>query len=634
MVVPIGLYLLALVACGGGGDQAGGGGSRNVGPPPLGGPPGGDPEEETPYALGDFTLPGGAPFGDIRGIGASSRYVYVAETNVIHAFDLSGNYVNSAAIPNTAVGMVVLPPDPMPEDGDETNYPYPEYPVVAYEPTQISFLSIYAPNLDALVTVEHEDYPDLVKRVDFPFIEDFNRWEIQPTNPNPQPVPPCPLTIVSTYDIEVTREGAIAVITDTDLPCTPPSPDYPMTMYFFDPHEGYLISGRRTGTLQTQDENGNPRTIPSPFRWSGLGDQVGRLGQLAIGNKYPPYRRDTQTLYLGDAILEVDFVGVSTLTVDLTLPPFIYEIGGIVNNRYGYNRIIGVPGGSLPGSFAINPPRGPSGALEDPDLTEGGPSGMAVDPRTDDLYVCDPGNRRIQVFDKNQNFIRQIGDGTRGTSGNSLVAPSEVVVTLDGTIFVADTLGDGSGIGLLRRFGVTTAPDFGSVGGTVMNPRTVPPSPVVEARVTILNVNGVVAVQNTNINGEYRFDNLPVGTYFLTADKAGFSTDSTSIDVVANQHVIVNFNLYPNLPPTLGFYVGAVYDEVTNKAIPGVRVRIIPTSMEAYTDTYGRFQINEIPAGDYQVEFTHEDYVTFTRDLHIVAGQTTRHDAIKLTPLP
>lgn len=190
-----------------------------------------------------------------------------------------------------------------------------------------------------------------------------------------------------------------------------------------------------------------------------------------------------------------------------------------------------------------------------------------------------------------------------------------------------------TGIGLLRVFGEPAPPEFGSVGGTVMNPRTSPPSPIVDATVTISNANGVVATMSTNINGEYRFDDLPLGTYFLTADKPGYSTDSASVDLIADQHVIVNFNLYPTLPKTLGSYVGGVFDSVTNRAIPGVRVRIVQTSLEAITDAFGRFQIDDIPPGDYQVEFVHEDYQTLTRDLHITAGQTTRHDSIKLVPV-
>lgn len=630
IILLIGFLLLA--SCGGGGNETPQG--RKFGPPEPGGPGGGDIEEETPIALGAFTLPGGAPFGDIRGLGVSSRYVYVAEVGAIHAFDLLGNYVNTAAAPNTIVGMTVIPPDPKPEDGAETNYPYPDAPVIAYEPTGNSFLSIFAPNLDDLVTVEHEDYPDLTKRVDFPFIEDYTRYRIQPTTPVPDPVDPCPMLIVRVYDVDITREGAIIVITDTDNPCSTVFPDWPLTLYIFDPHEGYLISPRRTGQVNLPSREGEDRFFRAPFRHSMFGDQVGSLGQLAVANKYPSNRSDDQRLYLGDAILDLDFVGVSSLVVDTTVPPYIYEIGGIVNNRYGYSRIIGYPGGSLPGSFALNPPYGPSGELEDPDLTAGGPSGMAVDPRNDNLYVCDPGNRRVQIFDKDNNFVRQIGDGTRGSTGNHLIAPSEVAIGLDGKVFIGDTLGDGSGIGLLRVFGEISPPEFGSVGGTVMNPSTVPPSPIVEARVTIMNINGIVDVASTNINGEYRFNDLPLGTYFLTADKFGYSTDSASVDLVADQHVIVNFNLYPGVPPTLGFYVGAVYDEVTNRAIAGVLVRIIGTGLSTHTDITGLFQIDNIPAGDYQVEFSHEDYMTKTIDLHITAGQTTRHDSIFLTPLP
>jgi len=637
------LLLVAMtvtVACGGGDDgeggapPAGGGGGGFLPTPPAGGPPAGDPNEQTPFSLGRFTLPGNAPFGDIRGVGVSSHYVYVAETAAIHAFDLNGNYVNTAATPSIAVSMVVIPPDPNPGDGDETHYPFPEYPVVIQEqwgpPGGIA--SVYAPNLDDDVTVEHADYPDVLKRYDFPRVEDYLRYGIQPTTPAPDSLPPCPMLIARTYDADVTREGTIVVITDTDNPCTPPFPDWPMTMYFFDPQEDYLISPRPTGQVGVEDDEGNVSMQQAPFRWGGLGDQVGSLGQLAISNKYPQSRTDTQRLYLGDNILECDFVGVSAVFVDKTAVPYEYTIGGIVDNVYGYNRILGLPGGALPGSFALGPPIGPDGGLEDPDLDAGGPSGMYVDPRTDDLYVCDPGNRRVQIFNKDLQFKSQIGDGFRGASGNHLIAPSEVAISLDGTIFVADTLG--GGIGWLRVFGEPVPPQFGTVGGLVRNMGTQPPSPISEATVSILDANGLVATQMTNINGEYRFESLPLATYFLTADKFGYTTDSASVDLVADQTVIVNFNLYPHLPPTVGYYVGAVYNDVTNQAIPEVTVHLIGTSLSATTDIHGRFNMDDIPAGDYQVEFMHEDYITLTRDLHIVAGQTTRHDTIRLTPLP
>jgi len=628
-----------VAACGGGGGGTPGPGPEGEGflpTPPPGGPEAGDPEEQTPFRLGSFALPGGAAYADLRGVGISSRYVYVAELNAVHAFDLNGNYVNSVPIGFTTVQSIgVIPPDPYPEDGDDTFYPYPDYPVVAVDPFVISGTDgdwggatiIYAPNLDDVVTREDREEADILKFYPLPRGQDYWRYRIFPCTPMPDN--PTGLQIMKTFDMDVTREGGIAVFYDFDVTT---DGGFENALVFYDPHERYLISPRPTGTINIPDENGDPQSYPAPFRHISLGDQTGSLSKIAFANKYPQSRTEDQRLYLGDAIMEVDFVGINTLFTDTSLAPFKYSIGGIIDNEYGFNRIIGIPGGSLPGSFAINPPFNPDGGLEDEDLTAGGPSGFGIDPRNDDVYICDPGNRRVQVFTKDLQFKAQIGDGFRGTSGNRLVAPGDVTVSLDGTIFITDTLG--GGVGWLRVFGEPVPPEFGSVGGMVRNMGTEPPTPVAEATVAILDANGLVATQATNVRGEYRFENLPLATYFLTADRFGYSTDSASVDLVADRTVIVNFNIYPHMPPTLGYYVGAVYDDVTNQAIPEVTMHLIGTSISAITNVYGRFQVDDIPAGDYQVEFLHEDYVTHTRDLHIVAGQTTRHDSIRLTPLP
>jgi len=63
-------------------------------------------------------------------------------------------------------------------------------------------------------------------------------------------------------------------------------------------------------------------------------------------------------------------------------------------------------------------------------------------------------------------------------------------------------------------------------------------------------------------------------------------------------------------------------------------VQLVGTSMETETDDIGRFQLNSVLPGTYQVTFSHEDYETMTRDVEIFAGQTTDDPLIQLTPLP
>lgn len=623
-----------LASCGGGGgDTTTPTPTNNQGFSPIPqypGPSGGDPDEETPYRSGSFTLPGG-DFGDLRGVGASARYVYVADMTTVYAFDMQGNFVNATATPSTVQGLAVIPPDPYPTD--DSNYPFPGYPVVAMDPwgPPGGCASFFAPNLDDAVTVEDRTNPDNPKQLWFPSIVDYQRWGLWPCTPDPRSEPI--FQIVRTYDLSVTREGAVTIIVDIDLPPTPPFPDYPMAMLVFDPHETYLVAPSNGPDVSWEGDDGNLITRQTFFHHRSFGDQLGSLGQVAYGRTWPTNRVDQQRAYFSDFNLEVDYVGISFLNVQHDLPPWDYSFGGVVDNGYGFSRIIGIPGGSIPGSFSLSPPRSPDGALEDNDLTAGGPSGMAVDPRTDNLYVCDPGNRRIQIFDEDGQFVRQLGDGLRGMSGNHFIAPSDLTILIDGTILICDTIGAGSDTGLLRVIETApSAPHFGSVGGFVRNPALNPPGPMAAATVTISNENGIVDSVETNINGEYRFENLPLGTYYLIASKPNYTTDFTDISLINDETVLVNFNLYPRLAPTVGSYVGSVFDSVTHMTVGEVTVRILPTSMSTITDVQGRFSFDEILAGDYQAEFSADGYATKVKDVHIVAGETTIDPTIFLDP--
>ena len=313
-----------------------------------------------------------------------------------------------------------------------------------------------------------------------------------------------------------------------------------------------------------------------------------------------------------------------TLNTNSVIPE--YEPGGVVNNDFGYNRIIGETAGSNPGSFNKVAPRDPQGNLEDPDLTNGGPSGMFVDPLTDDLYVCDPGNRRVQVFERGTGeFLRQLGDGTRGTSGNSFLAPSSVCIDFERTIYV----GDVDQVRLLRE----KLPDreFGNVGGTVR--RLDNGGPLEGATVSLGNELGVLAVRTTNINGQYFMNNLLIGTYNMIASKFNYDSDSAVIQVMGDTTVEVNFNLNPRTPSLVGAYTGTVIDSFTNLPIADVTISILGTSLTTQTDDAGNFALTNVAPGTYQVQFSHPEFGTLTRQIQIVEGNVTNDPIIELNAL-
>ncbi|MBN1249560.1 MAG: TIGR03663 family protein [Anaerolineae bacterium] len=65
-----------------------------------------------------------------------------------------------------------------------------------------------------------------------------------------------------------------------------------------------------------------------------------------------------------------------------------------------------------------------------------GPRGLALGPNGE-LFVTDTGNKRVQVFDLEGNFLREFGGG--GTGPGQLDEPVGIAVNADGLVAVADT---------------------------------------------------------------------------------------------------------------------------------------------------------------------------------------------------
>jgi len=68
---------------------------------------------------------------------------------------------------------------------------------------------------------------------------------------------------------------------------------------------------------------------------------------------------------------------------------------------------------------------------------EGGPVGLAVGP-TGRIYVADPMNFRIQIYDANGNYVATLG-GSWGTGNYEFFLPFGVAIDSEGNLYVADT---------------------------------------------------------------------------------------------------------------------------------------------------------------------------------------------------
>lgn len=542
---------------------------------------------------------------------ASQEYVYIAMADVLYAFDKNGNFVNAVVPPNVIQAVDVFPPAPQVDLPEELEYFYAGFPVIAHNPVaNYGYVTIYGPNLDTLTTREDADHPDAPKFMALPWggID-----------------PPDPLSIfqlINIYDMDIDRFGSILLVVDVDIKPTPQFPDYLRALQILSNLDG--LSLQMGGTVTIEDDDGNPQVVSVPAFDNQFGAAAGDLGTICIDTFFPYNRTDLRyTWYTGHYNMIRDFVGVSFIELVSTTVPPSYTVGPLVDNDFGYVRVIGESVGNAPGSFNQNPPLNPDGELEDPDLTNGGPSGMSCDPLSDDVYICDPGNRRVQVFQRDTGtFLRQIGDGLRGNSGSSFIAPSEVALDMEGNIFVAD-------VDLIRVIRENYSDrQFGNVGGTVRNLQL--GSPLEGATVSLGNELGTLALRSTNINGDYLFRNLLADTYFLSANKFGFDSDTTMVQIIANETTRADFNLQPNEPAVIGAYTGTIIDAYSNLPVDDVLVQVVGTGLATYTDDIGRFQINNILPGKYQVVFTKNAYVTLTRDVDIFADQTTTDSFLQL----
>lgn len=608
--------------------------------PPDTGTGGGDPREPQYYGTGQL-LPETLQYGDLVDVAVNEDFIYVLDTTTVYAFTKSGILINTVNVPVApAKGIAVIPDNPRIPAPGQTPYLFAKHVAVSHTPGPGLLggcvIAIYGPNLDDLTTVEDQVEPNRLKRFDLPryYLDaDLGQPE-EMTVPNvTQVTPPPPIfRFYETADVIASRDGALVLksrIWFEGVP--PPLPSDRVTV--FHPEVGgqgyhmYFPLGHNVPAPEgiPEVEEGTP--IGVPWFHMSLGDQVGPGTKIALSSFYPNNRADTINFYCADSILTRDYVGVGQFFIDNTTVPTSYSFSAPVGNPLGWSRVIGQSYGSGPGSFAINPPINPvDGTLEDPDLDAGGPAGIGIDPRNDNVYICDPGNRRVQIFDKNGIFLRQIGDGSRGTSGNQLIAPSSVTVDLDGTVYICDT-------NILRIFRESTnILKFGNLAGTVRNTQAPNPIPLPDTVITIANTSGVVATALTDINGQYRVENLLIGNYYVVANKFQYESDNTSVTILPDETVIANFNLFPQFGSRPGHITGTILDSVTNLALEGVVVSVVGTSISTISDANGSFTINDIEAGDWQLRFDLERFNTTYHQVHVLRGTTT-NIFITMTPL-
>ncbi len=129
---------------------------------------------------------------------------------------------------------------------------------------------------------------------------------------------------------------------------------------------------------------------------------------------------------------------------------------------------------------------------------------------------------------------------------------------------------------------------------------------VAAAKVELVSTTGLVsrlanlrAFANTNVNGEFTFDGVPVGSFTLTAELTGSVLTGVAGGAVEDDGQEIT-GLEIELEPS-GTVVGTVFRSDGTTPVPGASVRLATAraSLRTYTNSEGGFRFERAPAGDF-----------------------------------
>jgi hypothetical protein len=164
--------------------------------------------------------------------------------------------------------------------------------------------------------------------------------------------------------------------------------------------------------------------------------------------------------------------------------------------------------------------------------------------------------------------------------------------------------------------------ETGDIAGTVRDAGTT--NPIAGAVVTLRQGATELAARTTNAAGTFGFQELPEGTYTLSATAAGYQTATQNVTVTEGQTASVTLNLTATVvEPTTGDIAGTVVDADGGAPIAGATVTTSPDVGTDTTDAAGAFGFDDVAAGSYTLTVNAEDYEQAQANVTVTAGQTS-----------
>ncbi|GAB1765757.1 carboxypeptidase regulatory-like domain-containing protein [Priestia megaterium] len=177
------------------------------------------------------------------------------------------------------------------------------------------------------------------------------------------------------------------------------------------------------------------------------------------------------------------------------------------------------------------------------------------------------------------------------------------------------------------------SPDSGIVQGTITSAQT--GQTLADTLLRILDVNGVlVAVSQTDINGNYRIQGLAPGTYTMVATNPQFQQLANGINIASNQTVTQNISLQPN-PGTI---TGTVVNAQTSTPLSGAVLQVFQSGSttpitNTVTDQNGSFSFIGLAPGEYSLVAQATNFGSVAVGAIITSGNTTTI-TVQAPPLP
>ena len=181
---------------------------------------------------------------------------------------------------------------------------------------------------------------------------------------------------------------------------------------------------------------------------------------------------------------------------------------------------------------------------------------------------------------------------------------------------------------IIAVFGATDS-SAGSISGNVQE--IVTESPISKATITVVNIRdeSVVAESETDRNGKYLIENIPLGIYDISVSKKGFADQTKKGIFIARgkETSDVNFRL-----AHCGTIQGRITEEDGITPIVGAQITLLDAQKNLVdkiikTDKKGTYRIDQIGVGTYFVMVRADGFATVGRENVLVkAGKTTEVD--------